>query len=156
MLDLVLNFIVEIGSIIGSIIEYTAALLLIVATIVLINTYIVYQKIIKLNEKEYPFLKNNLSQSAKTIFRWNILARMLFIKTMKNIYEKEKENVYTKYKVDKCQVFFTEYDRQSIQNIKRKFRQLSKIYHPDKGGTTEQFNDLTSCKNQINKGIKKC
>jgi len=126
--------------IIGYIITTIATIILLIGIYAVYSSYIVYKKIQKLDNDGIVIDINNITEQAKTIFRWNILARRIFIKTITSINSKLQDE----YNID-CEMF-TRLDRKTIQSIKKRYKELAKIYHPDKGGSDTKFNELVKCK----------
>jgi len=98
----------------------------------------------------------NNTEFAKSTFRWNKLAQVFFLIALEQRDKKQEQS--TKKSIDdKCLTYYT-IDSQNItvQNIKKQWKDLAKIYHPDKeinNMSKEQqkqtFLDITTCRDKL-------
>jgi hypothetical protein len=98
-------------------------------------------------EKEFKEICNHF-------FPFNFLSRWILKIILNNALKETlllNENLYSEHKIDEALDIFditsVEYDTMSISDIKSKYKQLSKIFHPDKPtGSNEKMSKLNEAK----------
>jgi len=101
-------------------------------------------------EIEKEFTLNKLKMITKDIFPYNPIARVIFI----NMFLKKGKEVLEPKEEPLCYEIFNitkeEFDKASVEDIKNIYRNLSKIYHPDKDtGDHDKMSLLNNCKRKM-------
>ncbi len=104
-------------------------------------------------------LDNNL-EFAKATFRWNFLARIIFYNALNH----QDTKTISKLASSKCFKYYLieTLDNITISDIKKKWKELAKIYHPDKminnmakNEQQQTFIEITKCRDELIAVIKK-
>ena len=113
----------------------------------------IIQVIRKEPQFDYSMSQEKLLIHTKTMFRWNPLAQILFLKIINQMNKSKKENSYQTKCKEYIGIVFTKV------NINKKYRELAKLYHPDTTILDEEvasykFIEISECRDELLKKIK--
>jgi len=108
-----------------------------------------------LEKLSYPM--NNLDKMAKEIFKYDFISRYVLKKAIRNFEESldEEQRIENMKNNKDCREIFNFLSSYTKDDIKKRYRELAKIYHPDISGqhSANDFIKLTECKNKLLKSL---